>query len=176
MTREIGNNVLISKLGEGGMAEVWLGEHKRNRRKAAIKILKLGSVPDEDFERVFLREAQVLAGLDHPNIVRIYDNDRIGDEAYLAMELLSGGTLQQRMRRGPICVGEAISLVVQIASALKVAHAQQLIHRDLKPANVMFRADAVPVLTDFGAVRVLDQSTIFGRDGGVIGTPQHMSP
>ena len=158
------------------MAEVWLAEHKRNRRKAAIKILKRSAMSNSDAEALFLREGEVLAGLDHPNIVKIYDNDKIGDLAYLAMEVLSGGSLLERMQRGPIQVGEALGLTAQIASALEAAHKQLIIHRDLKPANVMLRDETTPVLTDFGAVRLLDRSTIYGRDGSIIGTPIYMSP
>jgi len=99
----------------------------------------------------------VLAGFSDRNIVTIYDNDRIGDIAYIAMELLPGGTLLERMQRGPIRVGEALGLVIQVASALEAAHRQQVIHRNLKPANIMLRDETTPVLTDFGAVRVLDR-------------------
>jgi hypothetical protein len=173
---EIPNYRLLKRLGEGAMAEVWLGEHKRNERKAAIKILKPAALSDADAERLFLREGQVLAGFRDDNIVAIYDNDRIGDFAYIVMELLPGGTLLERMQRGPISVGEAIGLIVQIAKALGTAHRAQVIHRDLKPANIMLRDETTPVLTDFGAVRMLDRSTIYGKDGGVIGTPIYMSP
>ena len=173
---EVPNYTLLSRLGEGAMAEVWLAEHKRNRRKAAIKILKRSVLSNADAEALFLREGEVLAGFDHPNIVKIYDNDKIGDLAYLAMEVLSCGSLLERMQRGPIQVGEALGLTAQIASALEAAHKQQIIHRDLKPANVMLRDETTPVLTDFGAVRLLDRSTIYGRDGSIIGTPIYMSP
>jgi serine/threonine-protein kinase PpkA len=173
---EIPNYTLERRLGEGAMAEVWLGEHRRNGRKAAIKILKPAALADESFEKLFLREGQVLASFDHPNIVRIYDNDRVGDSAYLVMEHLPGGTLAERMRRAPITIGETLGLVVQIASALEAAHRQQVIHRDLKPANIMLRDETTPVLTDFGAARLLDRSTIYGKDGMIVGTPVYMSP
>jgi len=176
VTPEIPNYTMLHLLGEGAMAEVWLAQHKRNSRKAAIKVLKSVALKDADVEKLFLREGEVLAGFDHSNIVKIYDNDRIGNLAYLAMEYLAGGTLLERMQRGPINVGEALGLVTQIAGALEAAHRQQVVHRDLKPANIMFRDETTPVLTDFGAVRVLDKSTIYGRDGGIIGTPIYMSP
>lgn len=173
---EIPNYRLLKKLGEGAMAEVWLAEHKRNDRKAAIKVLKPSALNDADAEGLFLREGQVLAGFSNRNIVAIYDNDRIGDLAYLVMEFLPGGTLLERMHRGPISVGEVVGLVVQVASALGAAHRSGIVHRDLKPANIMLRDETTPVLTDFGAVRVLDRSTIYGKNGGVIGTPVYMSP
>ncbi|HWS27014.1 MAG TPA: protein kinase [Xanthomonadales bacterium] len=176
MPFDIPNYTLLSKLGEGAMAEVWLGEHKRNGRKAAIKVLKPSALADGDAEKLFLREGQVLAGFDHPNIVKIYDNDRVGDLAYLVMEHLAGGTLFERMQRAPISIGEALGLVAQIAGGLEAAHRQQVIHRDLKPANIMLRDETTPVLTDFGASRLLDRSTIYGRDGMIVGTPIYMSP
>ena len=176
MPFDIPNYTLLSRLGEGAMAEVWLGEHKRNGRKAAIKVLKPSALADGDAEKLFLREGQVLAGFDHPNIVKIYDNDRVGDLAYLVMEHLAGGTLFERMQRGPISIGEALGLVAQIAGGLEAAHRQQVIHRDLKPANIMLRDETTPVLTDFGASRLLDRSTIYGRDGMIVGTPIYMSP
>ena len=176
MNFEIPNYTLQKKVGEGAMAEVWLAEHKHNGRKAAIKVLKPVALNDKDAENLFLREGQVLASFDHKNIVKIYDNCRIGDLAFIIMELLPGGTLLERMQRGPIRIDEALGLITQIAGALDAAHKLQVIHRDLKPANVMLRDATTPVLTDFGAVRMLDRSTIYGRDGGVIGTPIYMSP
>lgn len=158
------------------MADVWLGEHKRNKRKVAIKILKASALNNADAEKLFLREGEVLASFSHPNIVTIFDNDRVGDVAYIVMELLAGGTLLDRMRAGPIMVGEALGIVVQVAGALEAAHKQQIVHRDLKPANIMLRDEATPVLTDFGAVRLLDRSTIYGKDGSIVGTPIYMSP
>jgi serine/threonine-protein kinase PpkA len=173
---EIPNYTLQKKLGEGAMADVWLAQHKHNARKAAIKVLKPVALNDKEAERLFLREGQVLASFDHKNIVKIYDNDRKGDLAFIVMELLPGGTLLQRMQDGPIQIDEAIGLVTQIAGALDAAHMHKVIHRDLKPANVMLRDATTPVLTDFGAARMLDRSTIYGRDGRIIGTPIYMSP
>jgi serine/threonine-protein kinase PpkA len=173
---EIPNYVLVSKLGTGAMAQVWLADHRVNKRRAAIKILQRSLLDDEDAEALFLREGEVLAGFRDENIVAIYDNARVGDFAYIAMEYLAGGTLLDRMRRGPISVGESIAFVAQVARALGVAHRAGVIHRDLKPANIMFRDEGTPVLTDFGAARVLERNTIYGKDGGIIGTPTYMSP
>jgi len=173
---EIPNYELLQPLGRGAMAQVWLAEHKVNRRRAAIKILQRSLLHDEDAEQLFLREGEVLAGFRDENIVAIYDNARVGDYAYIAMEYLAGGTLLERMKRGPISVGESIAFIAQVARALGVAHRAGIIHRDLKPANIMFRNEGTPVLTDFGAARVLERSTIYGKDGGIIGTPVYMSP
>ena len=176
MDIQIPNYDLVRQLGRGAMAQVWLAEHRVNKRKAAIKILQRSLLDDEDAEQLFLREGEVLAGFRDENIVAIYDNSRVGDYAYIAMEFLPAGTLLERMKRGPISIGESVAFVAQIARALGVAHRAGIIHRDLKPANIMFRDEGTPVLTDFGAARVLERSTIYGKDGGIIGTPMYMSP
>lgn len=175
MTPDIPNYTLLRKLGAGAFADVWLAEHRNNRRKAAVKILK-SSMAQGDAEALFLREGEVLASFNERNIVSIYDNAKVGDSAYLIMEYLAGGSLLDRMNQRGLEVGEAIGFVVQIAAALDAAHRQQIIHRDLKPANIMLRDETTPVLTDFGASRLLERSTIYGKDGGVVGTPHYMSP
>lgn len=176
MSLQIPNHALLKKLDEGAMGEVWLGEHAIQKRRAAIKVLKPSAHAAQEFEQLFIRECQVLAAFDHPNIVRIYDSGKIEGRAYLVMEFLAGGTLLQRMKRGPVAIAEALTLIVQVAGGLGAAHKLKLIHRDLKPANIMLRDPQTPVLTDFGAARLLDRSTIYGKDGGIIGTPLYMSP
>jgi serine/threonine-protein kinase PpkA len=171
------NYKILKKIGEGGMSDIWLAEHRRNLRKVAIKVLrKSGQLSDAENEELFLREGEVLASFNDRNIITIYDNDRHGDYAYLAMEYIPGGTLLDRMRRSMISVGEAIGLIVQIASALGAAHRRGIVHRDLKPENILMRDDTTPVLTDFGAARIRDRNTIFSKDGATVGTPVYMSP
>lgn len=176
MLPDIPNYTLLKKLGAGAFAEVWLAEHRINKRRVAIKILKESIAAGSDAEALFIREGEVLASFNERNIVTIYDNARAGDHAWLIMELLPGGSLLDRMQAQGLEVGEAIGHVVQIAAALDAAHRRGIIHRDLKPANIMLRDETTPVLTDFGASRMLERSTIYGRDGGVVGTPQYMSP
>lgn len=173
----IPNYKILKKIGEGGMSDIWLAEHRRNLRKVAIKVLrKSGQLSDAENEELFLREGEVLASFNDRNIITIYDNDRHGEYAYLAMEYIPGGTLLDRMRRSMISVGEAIGLIVQIASALGAAHRRGIVHRDLKPENILMRDDTTPVLTDFGAARIKDRKTIFSKDGATVGTPVYMSP
>lgn len=166
---------VMRPLGSGGMAHVWLAMQTSLERKVALKLLRIA--PGEDHERMqkrFLREARTLAKLNHRNICAIYDIGQAGDDVYLAMEYLDGGTLLERMRTG-LSLGEAIGIVVQIASGLKQAHAQGIVHRDLKPANVMMRG-GTPVLTDFGVARELSASTRITTDNMIVGTPVYMSP
>lgn len=173
----IPNYKILKKIGEGGMSDIWLAEHRRNLRKVAIKVLrKSGQLSDAENEELFLREGEVLASFNDRNIITIYDNDRHGEYAYLAMEYIPGGTLLDRMRRSMISVGEAIGLIVQVASALGAAHRRGIVHRDLKPENILMRDDTTPVLTDFGAARIKDRKTIFSKDGATVGTPVYMSP
>jgi serine/threonine protein kinase len=173
----IPNYKILKKIGEGGMSDIWLAEHRRNLRKVAIKVLrKSGQLSDAENEELFLREGEVLASFNDRNIITIYDNDRHGDIAYLAMEYIPGGTLLDRMRSSMVSVGEAIGLIVQIASALGAAHRRGIVHRDLKPENILMRDDTTPILTDFGAARIKDRKTIFSKDGATVGTPVYMSP
>ena len=179
MPYEIPNYALLSKLGEGAMAEVWLAEHQINRRKAAIKILKPAALIDANAEKLFVREGEVLASFDHPNIVRIHEQGHSGNLCYLVMECLQGGDLLKRMdpKSAPVTVGEALGLTVQVAAGLEAAHQQQVVHRDLKPANIMLRNDTTPVLTDFGIARFLDRSiSVYAQAQMVVGTVAYMSP
>lgn len=166
---------IMRPLGSGGMAHVWLAMQTSLERKVALKLLKIA--PGDDHERMqkrFLREARTLAKLNHRNICGIYDIGQAGGDVYLAMEYLDGGTLLERMQGG-LSLGEAIGMVVQIASGLKQAHAQGIVHRDLKPANVMMRGNT-PVLTDFGVARELSSATRITTDNMIVGTPVYMSP
>lgn len=170
----------LRPLGAGGMSTVWLAVQESLQRKIAIKLMKRShdSASDDarQFEKRFLLEGRTMAKLPHRNIVAVYDIVSTEDVAYIAMELLEGGTLSERMQAG-LSLAEAVSVVVQIAGALDFAHSQGIIHRDLKPANIMFRDTATPVLTDFGIARQQDQSaTRLTQTGMLVGTPNYMSP
>lgn len=172
---------MISKLGEGGMATVYLAIQHSLDRKVAIKVMRRqlrgnDDGPMPEFERRFLLEGRTMAKLPHRNIVAVYDIVTRDDVAYISMELLEGGTLSDRMREG-LSLGEAIGVVVQLANGLEFAHRNGVIHRDLKPSNVMFRDPTTPVLTDFGIAKQSDVlASRITQTGLVLGTPTYMSP
>ncbi len=171
---------MISELGEGGMATVFLAIQHSLDRKVAIKVmrreLRKSTGPMPEFERRFLLEGRTLAKLPHRNIVAVFDIVTREDIAYISMELLEGGTLAERMLGG-LSLGEAIGVVVQLANGLEYAHRNGVIHRDLKPSNVMFRDASTPVLTDFGIAKQSDVlASRITQTGLVLGTPTYMSP
>ena len=174
---EIPGYQLVKQIGSGGMATVFLAVQLSLERRVAIKVLR--TVADDDPDRTekrFLREGRTLAKITHKNVCGIYDIAKVGNIAYIAMEYLDGGTLVDKLRLG-VSASEAISTVVQIASALEEAHKLGIIHRDLKPANVMLRAGRIPVLTDFGIARELTSShTRITAENMIVGTPIYMSP
>ncbi len=168
---------LTSKLGAGGMGEVYRAIDTRLDREVAIKFLPDALAKDPDRLARFTREAKVLASLNHPNIATIFGVE----EGALVMELIEGDTLVERIAKGPIPVEEAVRIAEQIAEALEYAHERGVIHRDLKPANVK-AADRVKVL-DFGLSKVREtigssDETISGATlaGTILGTPAYMSP
>ncbi|MFZ2633519.1 MAG: protein kinase [Desulfosalsimonadaceae bacterium] len=168
-------NYEIGKLaGRGGVAEVYLARHKLLDRKVAIKLIS-PTHADELADKRFLKEAKVVAGLRHPNIVSIYDVGVYENKYYIIMEYLEGGDLKQNIKR-ELSVEQALKIMRQIASALAHAHDKGFIHRDIKSQNIMFRGDGTAVLTDFGIVKDLAVDTGYTMDGTSIGTPHYMSP
>ena len=164
-------------IGEGGMARVYLALHKALNRKVAIKVMNRQHGADSESSNRFLREARIVANLSHPNIVTIYDVGEHDGHNYLVMELLpSGETLSDKIKAG-VDSQYALSIVRQVATALKAAHDKSIVHRDIKPDNIMFRADGSVVLMDFGVARSVDSAaTQMTQVGTIIGTPQYISP
>ena len=174
---EIPGYEIEKEIGKGGMARVYLALHKALDRKVAIKVLNRVDGADSEFSDRFLREARIVASLSHPNIVTIYDVGEHDGHNYLVMELLhSGETLAEKIKAG-VDSHYALSIVRQVATALKVAHEKNIVHRDIKPDNIMFRADGSVVLMDFGVARSVDEAaTQVTQAGTIIGTPQYISP
>ncbi|MGD2092141.1 MAG: protein kinase [Candidatus Aminicenantes bacterium] len=167
---------VIEKLGQGGMADVYLGIQEKLQRQVAIKVMIPLLFRDEQFSKRFIKEAQTAAQLNHPNIITIHDVGETGDSYYIVMEYLEESLSQRLKQRGFLPPLEALDVVKMIASALDYAHKKGFIHRDIKPDNIMFRADGTVVLVDFGIARAMDSTTHLTRTGMSIGTPHYMSP
>lgn len=172
---KIPGHKLARKIGQGGMASVYLGIQDTFDRKVAVKILSPKSTADEDLAARFLREAKTVANLAHPNIISVYDFGTHEGFYFMSMEYLSGGTLDAILKSG-LELTEALSIIEDIASALQFAHSKGIIHRDIKPENIMFRDDHSAVLMDFGIARRQDASDGMTVAGAVMGTPRYMSP
>jgi len=173
-------------IGRGGMAEVYEGTDRRLNRRVAIKVLRPDLARDPLFQERFRREAQSAAGLNHPNIVAIYDTgeDVLDDGVsrvtipYIVMEFVDGNTLRQMMQQGPRILPErSLEIVAGILAALDYAHRHGIVHRDIKPANVMINTHGDAKVMDFGIARAMsDAATSVTTTSAVMGTAQYLSP
>jgi Tol biopolymer transport system component/tRNA A-37 threonylcarbamoyl transferase component Bud32 len=152
----IGQYEVLSLIGAGGMSEVYRARDTKLNRDVALKVLSEQLAHDAERLARFTREAQTLAALNHPHIAHIYGLEESGEVRALAMELVEGEDLAQRIRRGPILMAAALLMARQIADALEAAHGHGIVHRDLKPANVMVSADGAVKVLDFGLAKALD--------------------
>jgi serine/threonine-protein kinase len=152
---------ITSKLGEGGMGEVWRATDTKLGRDVAIKILPEAFAQDADRLARFTREAQVLASLNHPGIAAIYGVE----ERALILELIEGPTLAERIGQGPIPLEEALPIARQIADALEYAHERGIVHRDLKPANIKVTPEGRIKVLEFGLAKAMSSETAV-RDPG----------
>lgn len=166
------------KLGEGGMAAVYLATQESLKRPVALKVMAEALVHDQEFVKRFIREARFSARLVHPNIAKVFDIGVASQRPYLAMEYIDSGTLHQRMRTQPLQLHEIFSVIRGVASALACAHAEGIIHRDIKPGNILFRSRGSVVLGDFGIAKAMAGSAAVTAltHGKSIGTPNYMSP
>ncbi len=166
---------LLNELGRGGMARVYLALHEGLDRHVAIKLMYPNLSADPAFSDRFLREARIVARLNHPNIITIFDVNVHQGYHYIAMEYLPGESLGDKIKAG-IEPAKALSYLKQMAMGLKFAHDKGFIHRDIKPENILFREDGSPVITDFGVARAELSDTRMTEVGTIIGTPHYMSP
>ena len=179
MPSRIGHYALTHKLGEGGMGIVYAARDERLQRAVALKTMSsVGR--DESARKRFWREARAAASVNHPNICQIYEIGEDGGELFIAMELLEGEVLAERLRRGPLAAPDALPVSLGILSALSALHARSIVHRDLKPSNVFLTAHGVKLL-DFGLARPEIAGSYNGesdvtRSGVVLGTPRYMAP
>jgi hypothetical protein len=169
----------LRKLRRGGMARVFLVRHVALGREEVLKIIDASLVGDADAERRFRFEARIAALLDHPNIVEVYQSGESLDGPYFVMEYCTGGSLRDRLEKGPLEPHEAARLLAKIAGAVHHAHAAEgrgIIHRDIKPENVLFTAAGEPKVADFGLAKQLQGVDRLTRSGDVFGTADYMAP
>src|SRR5229473_916866 len=172
--QQLGNYLLIRLLGRGGFAEVYLGEHLHLKTRAAIKVLHT-QLADKHVD-AFLKEAQTIAHLEHPHIVRVLDFDVTGGVPFLVMSYAPEGSLRQRHPKGTRLLPESIlPYVKQIADALQYAHEEKLIHRDVKPENMLVGRRNEVLLSDFGLALIM-QSSRYQSFQEVAGTVSYMAP
>jgi serine/threonine-protein kinase len=179
---------VTGSLGSGGMGEVYRARDTNLKRDVALKTLPAAVANDADRLARFQREAEVLASLNHPNIAQIYGLERSEGTTALAMELIEGPTLEDRISQGRVPVEVALRIAMQIVDALETAHERGIVHRDLKPANIKLRPDGIVKVLDFGIAKALDPRGMTGpgpaalttpaitEAGFILGTAAYMSP
>ena len=172
----LGKFQLQAEIGRGGMGAVYKGYDPQLDRFVAVKVLAPHLAWEQEFVERFLREARAVARLSHPSIVIIHDVGQEEGWYYYAMEYLEGQTLTEIIQeRGPLSVGQTLSVLRPLAEALDYAHSQELVHRDIKPGNIIVGPDASATLTDFGIARAAHETRLT-QTGSIVGTPEYMSP
>jgi serine/threonine protein kinase len=174
---EIPGYQIDRRIGKGGMATVYLATQTSLSRPVVLKVLDISreSENPNQIER-FLAEGRIVASLNHPNIITIYDIGVTDDNAlYISMEYIRGGDLKSRIGI-PMSAQEALDILINIGKGLKTAHENGVIHRDVKPANILFRDDGTPLLTDFGIAKQIDNDLNLTSTGVFLGSPNYVSP
>lgn len=175
----VGRYVIQDRLGSGSMGRVYKARHQMMDRMVALKIIAPSIVSNERVIARFHREMKLVGRLDHPNVVRAYDADQINQVLYIVMEYVSGHSLAQRLRKGPIPALEMIDYAAQAALGLAHAHAQGIVHRDIKPSNLLVSEDRKLKVLDLGLGILMeadDSASFATADGIAVGTVDYMSP
>ncbi len=173
---KLGAYEITEEIGKGGMATVYRAYQPSMDRHVAVKIIRASILGDEIGRDRFQREAKLIAKLEHPHLLPVYDFDGAHDPPYIVMRYLEGGTLKQVMEAEPLPHEEMLYMLRQVATALDYAHRQGVVHRDLKPSNIMIDLEGNAFIADFGIARVSDAAKDLTGTGNVIGTPGYMAP
>jgi len=179
---ELAGHRVVAVIGRGGMAVVYLAEHLRLGRRVALKLLDPEMAEDEAFRERFIRESRIAAGLDHPNVVTVYDAGEADGVLYISMRYVEGTDLERLLRAETrLEPSRAVSIVAQCAAALDAAHAEGLVHRDVKPANILLASEGrTPgdrvYLSDFGVTKRLHSGAGLTRTGQFVGTVDYVAP
>src|SRR6478736_1730628 len=184
----IGHYKISKRIGTGGMGEVYLATDVTAGRKAALKLLPARFTGNAERLTRFQQEAHAVVGLNHPNILTVYEIGEDHSTHYIASELIEGETLRQRLARGRMELREAVDVAIQVAGALAAAHETGIVHRDIKPENIMLRPDGYVKVLDFGIAKLAEQevplttprdealSLVETNLGSILGTVRYMSP
>jgi serine/threonine-protein kinase len=173
---QVRDYILEQRIGAGGVGEVWRARHIRLNKPVAIKLILPHLCEDENIYSRFVQEAIATANLEHPHIISVHDFFSVGDDAFLVMSFIEGGSLQDRIRkRGRLSLAETLNIARGILDALDFAHQKGIVHRDVKPSNILLSPNLHAYLVDFGIALVLGKTRIT-RFGANIGTPDYMSP
>jgi eukaryotic-like serine/threonine-protein kinase len=167
---------LIGVLGRGGVGVIYKAVHLRLNRTVALKMPLAGAFATRAERQRFAREAELVAGLRHPNVVQVYDVGDLDGRPYFTMEFVEGGSLAEAIAGTPRPARQAAELVATLADAIAAAHRGGVVHRDLKPSNVLLTADGTPKVTDFGLARHLEVGSSLTQTGAAVGTPSYMAP
>ncbi|UCC45043.1 MAG: protein kinase, partial [Candidatus Zixiibacteriota bacterium] len=166
---------IVSKIGSGGMGEVWLAEDTKLNRRVALKFMPAHAASDASLKARFTREAQAAAKLDHPNIVPVYEVGEFQGRPFFAMAHIEGQSLREVIKQGKLSVSEAIELTMQICEGLNEAHNEGVVHRDIKPGNIIIDTKGRPRILDFGLATVAGDDKLT-KTGSTLGTVGYMSP
>jgi len=172
----LGQYQIVEQIGAGGMATVYKATHTRLDRTVAIKMMHANFTQDPNFRARFEREARIVARLEHPNIVPVYDYDEIDQQPYLVMKFVEGRTLKDRLAEGALSLDEILRVMDKVAAALNYAHSRDVLHRDMKPSNIILDAAGEPYITDFGLARIMQAGESTMSADVMIGTPHYISP
>ncbi len=176
LPRQFGDYELLEELGHGGMGIVYKARQMSLNRVVAIKMLLAAENASETERSRFRAEAEAVAGLEHPHIVRVYEVGEVEGQLYFSMQWVQGRTLADRLAEGPLSPHDAAELLAPVCRAIDFAHRNGVLHRDVKPSNVLIDRQQRPMVSDFGLAKQLKTHSGLTRTGAIVGTPNYISP